>query len=56
MYYQFDGGLVNFTTEVRQFLDKKFPGKWIGHGGLVNWSPQDPQTSLPRIMVYDNEK
>lgn len=42
MYFQHDGAPIHFTNEVKQFLDEKFPDKWIGRGGPVEWPPRSP--------------
>jgi len=33
MYYQRDGALPHFSQVVRQYLNHKFPDRWIGRGG-----------------------
>ena len=40
MYYQHDGVPPYFSQVVRQYLNNKFPNRWIGHGGAPNWPPQ----------------
>jgi hypothetical protein len=43
MYYQHDGVLPYFSLVVRQYLNHKFPNRWIGCGGAQNWPPQSPE-------------
>ena len=42
MYFMQDGAPPHFSREVRQFLDNKFNGRWIGRGGPVPWPPRSP--------------
>lgn len=41
-YYQQDGAPPHFLTEVRDFLDGRFPGRWIGRAGPIAWPPRSP--------------
>ena len=43
VYFQHDGAPPHFSCEVRNFLNCRFPGKWIGHGGLHNWPARCPE-------------
>jgi len=40
MFYQHDGVLPNFSHVVRQYLNHKFPNRWIGREGVQNWLPR----------------
>lgn len=42
MYYQQDGAPAHFARQVRQHLDERFPGRWIGRGGPISWPPRSP--------------
>ena len=42
MYYQHDAAMSHFSLVVRQYLNHKFPNRWIGCGGTQNWPPQSP--------------
>jgi len=42
MYFQHDGAPAHSSREVRNFLNYRFPGRWIGRGGPRNW----PASSL----------
>ena len=35
-----DGAPPHFAADVRRFLDKTFPGRWIGKGGPIRWTPR----------------
>ena len=37
--------LLHFSSEVRNFLNYHFPGRWIGRGGPHNWPARSPDLS-----------
>ena len=45
MYFQHDGAPPHFSREVRNFLNCRFPGRWIGCGGPHNWPARSPDLS-----------
>jgi len=62
MYYQHDGTPSPFSQVVRNYLNFKFPNRWIGRGGAQNWPPQSPDMNpldyhvwgYIKTMVYGN--
>ena len=36
--FQQDGAPSHFAADVRRFLDKTFPERWIGRGGPIRWA------------------
>ena len=42
MCYQHDGASPHFSQVVRQYLNHKFPNRWIGRGGTQNWPTRSP--------------
>jgi len=42
MYYQHDAALPHFSQVIMQYLNHKFPNRWIGRGGTKNWPPWSP--------------
>jgi len=42
MYYQHDGAPPHFSQDVRQYLNHKFPNRWLDRGGAQNWPPHSP--------------
>ena len=40
--FQQDGAPPHWDRNVQQFLNDKFPGHWIGHGGPTPWPPCSP--------------
>jgi hypothetical protein len=59
MYYQHDGACLI----IRQYLNHKFPNRWIGCGGAQNWPPWSPDLNpldyhvwgYMKTMVYANK-
>ena len=42
MYFQCDGAPLHSSREVRNFLNYRFPGRWVGRGGPHNWPARSP--------------
>ena len=42
MWFQHDGAPPHFGVNVRQYLDQRFPQRWIGRGGPVAWPARSP--------------
>ena len=40
--FQQDGAPAHYDLDVRSWLNKKFPGKWIGRRGPIEWAPRSP--------------
>ena len=41
-YFQQDGAPPHFALTVRAYLDRTFPGRWIGRSGPLPWPPHSP--------------
>ena len=39
IYFQHDGAPPHSSREFRNFLNYRFPGRWIGRGGTHNCQP-----------------
>jgi len=52
MYYQHDGAPPHFSPVVRQYLNHKFPNRWIGRGGTHNWPPWSPDLNQLYYQVW----
>lgn len=42
MWLQHDGAPAHYSLQVRQFLNRAYPGRWIGRGGTIRWPPRSP--------------
>ena len=51
MYFQHDGAPPH-SREVRNFLNYRFPGRWIGRGGPHNWPARSPDLSPLDYCVW----
>jgi len=58
MYFQHDGA-PHSSREVRNFLNCRFPGRWIGRGGPHNWPARSPELRpldyCTRWFKYDRD-
>jgi hypothetical protein len=52
MLFQQDGVPPHFHKEVMDFLNRKFPGKWIGRKGPITWPPHSPDWEDKRCSGY----
>src|SRR5215510_5312182 len=52
IYYQHDGAPPHFSQVIRQYLDHKFPNRWIGLGGTQNWPPRSPDLNQLDYHVW----
>ena len=50
-----DGTSLQYTTQVRNFLNNNFPGNWIGRGaydgGLFEWPAYSPDLNISDTSV-----
>jgi len=52
MYYQHDGAPPHFIQVLRQYLNHKFPNRWIGRGDAQNWPPRSPDLNPLDYLVW----
>ena len=52
MYFQHGGALPHSSREVRNFLNYRFPGRWLGGGGPHHWSARSPDLSPMDYCVW----
>jgi hypothetical protein len=45
MYFQQDGAGAHYAVQVRNWLDEKLPGRWIGRRGPIEWPARSPDLS-----------
>jgi len=51
-WFQQDGAPAHYHKDVRQWLDMKMPGRWIGRRGPVEWPPRSPDLTLPDFFLW----
>lgn len=56
LIFQQDGAPPHFAVTVRQFLDLRFPGKWIGRRGAAEWPPRSPDLSPLDFFLWGHLK
>ena len=39
-------------STVREFLDEEFSERWIGRGGLLEWSPRSPDLNPLDFSIW----
>ena len=47
--YQHDGVSTHCIQIIKQYLNLKFPKRWIGRGGAQNWPPRSPDLEPIRL-------
>ena len=40
--FQQGGAPPHYGSDVREYLDTKYPDGWIGRGGKISWPPRSP--------------
>ena len=54
--FQQDGAPPHFAADVRRFLDKIFPGRWIGRDGPIRWAPRSPDSTPLDFFLWGHLK
>ena len=52
IYYQHGRAQPHFSQVVRQYLNHKFPNRWIGRGGTQNWPPRSPDMNALHYHMW----
>lgn len=52
MWLQLDGAPPHFSRHVRNYLDRKFPNKWIGRGGPYEFPPRSPDLTSMDFFLW----
>jgi hypothetical protein len=47
-----DGAPAHWAREVREWMNEQFGGKWIGHGGPIEWPPRSPDLTPPDYFLW----
>jgi len=50
--FQMDGAPGHWAKDVRSFMDRKFPNKWIGRSGPISWPPRSPDLTPPDFFLW----
>ena len=52
MYFQQDGASAHYSLVVRSWLDEKFPNRWIGRRGPIEWPARSPDLTPPDLFLW----
>lgn len=52
MWLQLDGAPAHFKRSVRNYLNRKFPNRWIGRDGPCNWPPRSPDLTCMDFFLW----
>jgi hypothetical protein len=52
MLFQQDRAPPHFHKEVTDFVNHKFPEKWIGRGGPISWPPRSPDLTPLDFFIF----
>lgn len=56
MIFQNDGCPAHHRLTVRRFLDERFPNRWIGRSGPINWPARSPDLTPLDFYVWGRMK
>lgn len=52
VYFQQDGAPPHYSLAVRNWLDQKFPGRWFGRRGPIEWPARSPDMTPPDFFLW----
>lgn len=55
-YFMQDGAPPHYANVVRHWLNIKFPGRWIGRRGAVDWPPRSPDLTPADFFLWGHLK
>ena len=55
-WFQHDGAPAHFQNEVREYLDRTYPNRWIGRGGPVQWPARSPDLNPLDFYLWGHMK
>lgn len=56
LHFQQDGAPPHYVAPVREFLDNRFPGQWIGRRGPIEWPARSPDLSPLDFFLWGHLK
>ncbi|KYN07050.1 hypothetical protein ALC62_01979 [Cyphomyrmex costatus] len=56
LIFQHDGAPAHFARYVRNFLDTRYPDRWIGRGGPITWPARSPELNVLDYFVWGHIK
>ena len=52
VFWMQDGAPAHFRTDVREYLNQTFPGKWIGRQGPIDWPARSPDLTPMDFFLW----
>lgn len=56
LWFQQDGAPPHYAAIVRQYLDRIFPGRWIGRRGAIEWPARSPDLTPLDFFLWGHLK
>lgn len=56
LWFQQDGAPPHYAAIVRQYLDRIFPGRWIGRRGTIEWPARSPDLTPLDFFLWGHLK
>ena len=50
--FQQNSAPPHYRHIVREYLDRKFPNRWIGRGGPISWPPRSPDLTACDFFLW----
>jgi hypothetical protein len=50
--FQQDGEHPHYLEEVREYLNTRFPGRWIGRAAPIAWPPRSPDLTPLDVFLW----
>jgi hypothetical protein len=55
-YFQQDGAPAHYGREVKDWLDEKYGGRWIGRNGPIHWPARSPDLTVLDFFIWGRMK
>jgi hypothetical protein len=52
IFFMQDGAPAHYASDVREWLDKNFPGRWIGRRGPIEWPARSPDLTPADFFLW----
>ena len=52
IHFQQDGAPPHYLGEVREYLNTRFPGRWIGRAAPIAWPPRSPDLTPMDFFLW----
>jgi hypothetical protein len=56
LHFIHNGAPTHFSLFARRYLNRRFPGRWIGRGGPIVWSPRSSDLNLLDFYLWGHLK